>query len=47
MMKDFECAKISFEGDDQMISFVWMPPNIGATDDPTIDVIHHEMQIYP
>jgi hypothetical protein len=47
MMKDFEGAKISFEGDDQMMSFVWMPPEIGAENDPTIDVVDGEMRIDP
>jgi len=47
MMREFENAKISFEGDDQMMSFVWMPPDIGAEDDPTIDVVDGEMRIDP
>ena len=47
MMKDFEGAKISFEGDDQTMSFVVMPPDIGAKDDPAIDVVDGEMRIDP
>ena len=46
MMKDFEVAKISFEGDDQMMSFVWMPSDI-VKDDPAIDVVDGEMRIDP
>jgi hypothetical protein len=45
MMKDFEIAKISFEDDEEMMSFVWMPPDIGANNDPTIDVVDGEMRI--
>lgn len=44
-MKDFEMAKVSFEGDDEMMSYVYMPPEI--KDDPTIDVIDGEMRIDP
>jgi hypothetical protein len=47
MMKDFGVAKICFEGDDEMMSFVWMPLEIGAKDDPIIDVVDHEMRIDP
>jgi hypothetical protein len=47
MMKDFEVAKISFEGDDQLMSFVWIPPEVVPEDDPTIDVVHSEMRIDP
>jgi molecular chaperone DnaK (HSP70) len=45
MMKDFEIAKISFEDDEETMSFVWMPPDIGANNDPTIDVVDGEMRI--
>ena len=47
MMREFENAKISFEGDDQTMSFVVMPPDIGAKDDPAIDVVDGEMRIDP
>jgi hypothetical protein len=47
MMKDFEGAKISFEGDDQTMSFVYMPSDIVDKNDPTIDVVDGEMRIDP
>jgi hypothetical protein len=46
LMNDFEIAKISFEGDDQ-ISFVWMPPEIGDANDPALDMVDHEIRIHP
>jgi len=49
MMKDFEGAKISFEGDDQdeTMSFVYMPSDIVAKNDPTIGVVDGELRIDP
>lgn len=45
MMRDFESAKKCFEGHDEETFFLWMPPEIGAKDDPIMDVVDGEMQI--
>jgi hypothetical protein len=46
LMGDFEVAKMMFEGDDQ-ISYVWMPPEIGAANNPALDIVDHEIRIPP
>ncbi|KAH8588317.1 hypothetical protein B0O99DRAFT_677508 [Bisporella sp. PMI_857] len=46
LMNDFEKGKIFFEGDD-MFTYVWMPPEIGGQDDPTLDLVDHEIRIPP